>query len=651
MVVWRLLGVTGLGAVALFAVLSEGPAAGYYFGTAAMLLAILGGLLARDRDRADLAWVLLFTGLFAFTTRAALGYLYPSPAVATAQIALITVGYAACVAAILRLIALRTDLRDVDGVIDVLMLTAAIAVALWEFVARRHLGDGAALGSSVALIAYPLLQGFAFAVSVRFMFWGTWRLPSAWLLFGGAGFVFAGNVSYIVSQDVVSVGVPSRGTGALWLMAMLLFSLAASHPSRDELSRATMPSMSKVPYARLVVVAGALIAAPAIVFSHAREYSSGMIPAVGSIILSVLIVARLVRVVIEREAARTLVGVRADQQLALVGLGERALAGSELARLFDEASVAIARTVGADFVGVFEPAGAETLILRAAVGWELAQSSRSTVSTAEPFFGVPLLAGAPGHLDRDRQAAGSRRCPLLIDSGATSGVSVTIGTPAQRYGVLAIASRAARRFDADDVTFLRAVANVLTAAIERARTDDEVKQAALHDPLTGLPNRVLLLDRLESALSRASRAGGRVAVMFVDLDGFKQVNDTFGHRAGDQLLVAVSRRLHATLRSEDTLARLAGDEFVIICERIDDLATIAGVASRIVMTLNEPFVLDDGTAQNSGSVGISVAAGLGDDVDRLLREADAAMYRAKKAGKSRYEFAADEWTDAQLSPG
>jgi diguanylate cyclase (GGDEF)-like protein len=138
-------------------------------------------------------------------------------------------------------------------------------------------------------------------------------------------------------------------------------------------------------------------------------------------------------------------------------------------------------------------------------------------------------------------------------------------------------------------------------------------------------------------------------VMFVDLDGFKAVNDTFGHRAGDQLLVAVARRLRQALRTEDTLARLAGDEFVVVCEQIDDLPTLAAIATRIVETLREPFVLDDGTAQISGSVGVSVAAGHGDDVDLLLRDADTAMYRAKKAGRSRFELSADDWTDAQLA--
>ena len=646
---WRLLGATGAAGVAIFLLLPDGPADVWYHAVAVGLLTALAGVLIRDRRRVDLAWWLLAGGLVALIAAGALGYLAPAGQPVAAQVALVAIGYSAITAATVRLIARRTNLSDVDGVIDVLMLSCAMAVVLWVFVARQHLGDGGPLGTPVAIVVLPGLQSFAVALSVRFMFWGSWRLPSAWLVFCATLALFAGNVVFVATYRG-DHGVPHGGAGAFWLGGLLLFVLAAGHRSRSELTRAALPGLSAVPYARLCILGVGLIAAPAIVFAQARYYSTGLVPAVGSLVLTVMIVGRLFRVVIEREGARAEIESRAEQQMALVRIGQRALAGSELARLFDEATVAIAATLHVDYVGVFAPAGAETLVLQAAVGWELVDSHRSTVSTAEPFFGVPLLAGAPGYLGSERPSHGSRSCALLSEVDVRSGVSVTIGTPAQRYGVLAVAARSTRRFSADDVTFLRAVANVLTSAIERTRTADEVRQAALHDALTGLPNRVLLLDRLEGALGRARRLGNRVAVMFVDLDGFKAVNDTFGHRAGDQLLVAVARRLQQALRTEDTLARLAGDEFVVLCERIDDLPTISAIATRIVETLQAPFVLDDGTAQISGSVGISVGSGHGDDVDQLLREADVAMYRAKKAGKSRFELASQDWLDAQRAP-
>ena len=642
---WRLLGATGAAAIAAFVLLPDGLADLWYQGVSLVLLAVLLGVLIRNRREVELAWGLLSVGLVAISLRGLASYFPSSQAADAAQLALLAVGYAAMIAATVRFIARRSDLRDVDGIIDVLLLTFAAAVVLWQFAARPMMAEPSRIGPAIALV-FPVIQALALALAVRFMFWGTWRVASAWLLFGGTVSLLLGNLAYLVSYDGAR-GEPQGLPGAFWLLGLLLFVLAAAHRSRVELTQAMLPSMSTVPYARLALMAVALIAAPAVVFARAHTTETGFVPAVGSLILTTMIVGRLVRVVIQREQARAEIRSRANQQQALVALGQRALAGSELARLYDEATAAIAATMTVDFVGIFEPAGAETLALRAAVGWEMNHAQRSTVSTSEPFFGVPLVAGAPGYLDKERHTHGIRTCELLASADVSSGVSVTIGTPAQRYGVLAVATTTARRFSVDDVTYLRAVANVLTAAIERTRTEDEVSQAALHDPLTGLPNRVLLLDRIESALSRASRQDGRVAVMFVDLDGFKAVNDTFGHRAGDQLLVAVARRLQQALRAEDTLARLAGDEFVVLCERIEDMATIEAVAGRIVETLRAPFVLDDGTAQISGSIGVSVATGHGDDVDQLLRDADTAMYRAKKAGKSRYEFAADEWILAQ----
>jgi diguanylate cyclase (GGDEF)-like protein len=214
--------------------------------------------------------------------------------------------------------------------------------------------------------------------------------------------------------------------------------------------------------------------------------------------------------------------------------------------------------------------------------------------------------------------------------------------------VLAVASTVARRFSADDVTFLAAVANVLTAAAERGRTEEATRNATLRDPLTALPNQLLLIDRLDTALRRTARLDSKVAVMVVDLDAFQSVNTSFGHRAGDELLLAVSRRLQNALRPEDTLARLAGDEFVVVCERIDRLATVSVMAARVVATLAEPFVLDCGTVALTASVGIAIGTGRGDDPEGLLRDADLAMYAAKQLGCGRYEFAPDDWTRAQL---
>jgi diguanylate cyclase (GGDEF)-like protein/PAS domain S-box-containing protein len=166
----------------------------------------------------------------------------------------------------------------------------------------------------------------------------------------------------------------------------------------------------------------------------------------------------------------------------------------------------------------------------------------------------------------------------------------------------------------------------------------DMVRLAHHDPLTGLPNRLLLMSRLEHMLDRF-RKDVPGAVLFVDLDGFKQVNDTFGHKAGDELLQCVTTRLNARLRHADTLARLGGDEFVIVLEQVANAQDAATVAEHIVQQLQVPFALADGTKVKIGaSVGISLFPHDGTNADQLLERADRALYSAKRAGKGVYRF-------------
>jgi diguanylate cyclase (GGDEF)-like protein len=173
----------------------------------------------------------------------------------------------------------------------------------------------------------------------------------------------------------------------------------------------------------------------------------------------------------------------------------------------------------------------------------------------------------------------------------------------------------------------------LTAiAIERAEATATLAQLALHDSLTGLPNRTLLFDRLEHALRRAARRTTPVAVLFLDLDRFKVVNDSLGHDAGDALLVGVAHRLQEAVRPGDTVARFGGDEFVVLCDRVRDVDEAARVATRLVEVLREPFPVGAGEVVVSASIGISLSGRRADTATRLLRDADTAMYRAKERG-------------------
>ena len=181
------------------------------------------------------------------------------------------------------------------------------------------------------------------------------------------------------------------------------------------------------------------------------------------------------------------------------------------------------------------------------------------------------------------------------------------------------------------------LARAIRYAADHRRSVERLRHGALHDALTGLPNRTLFLDRLEQSLRRARRRQetGGAAVLFLDLDRFKLVNDSLGHQAGDQLLQAVARRLDAALRPGDTVARLGGDEFTVLLEDMTDAREATVVAERVLATLAPPFTVADRELHVTGSIGIALG-GPATDPEELIRDADVAMYRAKAAGKARH---------------
>lgn len=170
-----------------------------------------------------------------------------------------------------------------------------------------------------------------------------------------------------------------------------------------------------------------------------------------------------------------------------------------------------------------------------------------------------------------------------------------------------------------------------------AQANEELTHLALHDTLTGLPNRMLLADRISQAMAKVKEQGGCFSLMFIDLDGFKPVNDAFGHHLGDRLLREVALRLREQLRSQDTLARIGGDEFVLLV-RLVEPDDAPQVAARQVSLLSKPFRIDEHDLQISASIGITLYPGNGETVEELLMNADAAMYHAKGAGKNGYSF-------------
>jgi diguanylate cyclase (GGDEF)-like protein len=183
--------------------------------------------------------------------------------------------------------------------------------------------------------------------------------------------------------------------------------------------------------------------------------------------------------------------------------------------------------------------------------------------------------------------------------------------------------------DEEEVAFSAAVADILRAASLKIEEAAASHHASLHDPLTGLANRSLILDHLHLALARADRRSSLAAVIFLDLDDFKPINDTLGHRAGDDVLVSIAERLRAAVRPSDTLGRWGGDEFVVVCEDLEQASDAPAIVARLAAVFDEPFTTYGTELNLTASIGVAVSDGGEDRPAALIHAADAAMYRNK----------------------
>jgi diguanylate cyclase (GGDEF)-like protein len=338
----------------------------------------------------------------------------------------------------------------------------------------------------------------------------------------------------------------------------------------------------------------------------------------------------------EREAAERELHNRAAQQAAIAEFGRHALEGAPLDEVMWAATSLAERVLGVDIAAVMEHVPDEdVLVIRAGAATDtrggrvpagMASQSGATFAQRRP-----IIVADWGTETRFGQSE------TLKEAGAKSGLTVVIEGRTGPWGVFGAQSCSGRVFTAEDTSFMEAVANTLAVGIERWRSEEEVRHNALHDPLTGLPNRTLFMDRLRHALSRSRRTGHRPAVLFVDLDHFKVVNDSLGHAAGDELLRRVAPRLSTALRAHDTIARFGGDELIVLCEDVDDEVQARLVGERLLATFDEgPFAVFDDEVHVTASVGIALADAHSTP-ESLVRDADAAMYRSKEDGRARVE--------------
>ncbi|MEH6792843.1 MAG: EAL domain-containing protein [Rhodococcus sp. (in: high G+C Gram-positive bacteria)] len=338
---------------------------------------------------------------------------------------------------------------------------------------------------------------------------------------------------------------------------------------------------------------------------------------------------------VERRSARiaadaVIAGRHAQEQKALADLSRFAVI-AELPRLLTAATDTAATLIGVgnSAIAHLEHPTDPYLTMDAASG---ALGRRQDIPSGDgSLVGFTLTLSEPV-VCSDSHAEKRFRTDTMISLALRSGVGVPIFTAAGKpWGVLSIHSVEARLYRDEEVSFLSSVAGIVSAAIRRIDLELQLRRRSTHDALTGLPNRTLAYEVIDSALDRARQQSGTVALLLLDIDDFKIINDSLGHDAGDRALVKFVERLASAIRDADTIARLGGDEFLIVCEGVDSVAHAEELARHITSSIAVPFSAEDVPIPLSASIGIAVSEP-SSTRHELIHRADLAMYRAKDSG-------------------
>jgi len=362
-------------------------------------------------------------------------------------------------------------------------------------------------------------------------------------------------------------------------------------------------------------------------------------------------VVGIVRDITDRKRAKKRLALHAQRQESIARFGQFALGCSDLDLLFAEA-VATVHACGAEATALLESlSGAARFAVRAASG----AGTQSSIGAEDEvqhdsMWRLVLEENAPRLVDAEylRSRPGGRPWSGWIGR-MSSGMYAPVNTESGPFGVLAAFSERAAAFGEEDKRYLESIANVLSSALRRDRAERRLSYMAQYDTLTALPNRALLMERLNRTISQARRNRWQTGVLFVDLDRFKLVNDTLGHPMGDALIAEVGRRLRGCVRDSDTVGRISGDEFAVVLANLARAGDAAVVAQKILDALALPFHLADHEACITASVGIASFPADGEDADALIMCADIAMYRAKESARNTYCFFTAEMSERSAS--
>lgn len=554
---------------------------------------------ARLRGAArPLSWYLLAGGLFAFVAgdlvwtfhTTVLRVELPYPSVADV---FYLAAYPLFAAGLALMVHARAPWRDDAGLIDATIIATGAGVLSWIFFVSPQT-DGLSLlepGPAVTA-AYPLTDVLLLAVAARLVLGGGARTTAYYLLVGGFIILLASDVAY--TALILSGGYQSGDPiDAGWMVSYLLIGAAALHPSMPSLTALTSPGRVRISRYRLGLLISASLTAPAalLIQDLRGEEIDVLVIFAGSVILFVLVSSRMATLAAElhrnrgEARFRSLVQNASDAIMILDAEGNALYASPSVERFTGHSPKDL---LGEDIFEMIHPEDE----IRARRFLTECISDSATDQKAQ--FRCRRADGSWRHLEAT--------AANLMDDPNVGGVLLT----------------------ARDVT-------------KRVALEEQLRHRAVHDPLTGLPNRALFMDRLKHALERSARYSLSTAVLFLDLDDFKVVNDSLGHEAGDELLVCLAGRFGSCLRSVDTVARLGGDEFAVLLEDVSGVDEATAAAGRILAEIGEPVDLRKQKVFTTASVGITMSAAEISSPEEMLKDADIAMYEAKSRGKGHYE--------------
>ena len=576
-----------------------GPVLNSYNLSAVVSAVILIAAVVVRRPQPMWPWLLIAAAVLSWVVGDAVYILHGGSPIISFADAFYIPAYFALIVACLRVLRARMGQRDVDSLIDSAMVTIAAALALWELVVQPALNaSGPSTTEQILAALYPLLDVILLCMLIQLLLVPGRRLLSLVLLTTGMGSIlFADTIYAVLAQTNSYGGNAARALDATWLLGYALFPIAALHPSMLELTRPLPLSVDRPRRGRLFISGAALVAVPLVVFLRSLL---GRDPGLESTTLAALalvpfVLWRILRLNRSSERARAAIARQESYYRALATNSSDVFAVIDGdARILDASGpiqalmgLSAETAIGADGMSIILE---EDRALAAALLHDSLDKPGVTVS------GEMRIATANG-----RQVWAELRFTNLLDDPAVEGIVV----------------------NTHDIT-------------SRKQFEQELSHQAFHDSLTSLANRALLKDRIDHALARRG-PGNDVAVVFCDLDGFKLVNDTLGHDAGDEMLRIAGRRLSAVVRTADTVARLGGDEFAVLLEATSRPVEDAGViAERMRSALADPAEIVGVPLVVTGSLGLAVASEGGQTTsDELLRDADTAMYRAKAAGRNR----------------